>query len=117
MNLRLDRYALAALQLNVVKLECHLGVLALRACLYAENMAYQLRPLRDLGSVGSFYRRVGLDHYTVAGFGSLRVQLAHELAVDWTHCYCRGCGCFLACGRTSWRSRFWRVLLSGWGSW
>jgi hypothetical protein len=67
----MDGQILPALQLEVVKLEHHLGILARPARLRAEYMAHQLRALGNLGSVGSLYRRLGLDHYAVAGLGSL----------------------------------------------
>jgi hypothetical protein len=51
----MDRQVLPALQLEVVKLERHLGILARPARLRGEHMAHQLRPLGNLGSVGGFY--------------------------------------------------------------
>ena len=71
MNLRSKRHVLAAGQLNVIELERHLRVLAIRARLHLSHMAYELRSLGDLGPVGSFYRCIGLDYYAVAGFGGL----------------------------------------------
>jgi len=71
LNLRMDGQVLPALQLEVVKLQHHLGILARPARLRAEHMAHQLRSLGNLGSVGSLYWRLGLDHYAVASLGGL----------------------------------------------
>ncbi len=69
----MDRHALAALQLDVVKLERYLRILARPARLHADHMAHQLRPLGNLGSFGGLYCRLGLDHHAVASLGGLRV--------------------------------------------
>jgi hypothetical protein len=49
----MDRQVLTALQLNVIKLERNLGVLARPTRFGGEHMAYKLRPLGNLGSVSS----------------------------------------------------------------
>jgi pyruvate/2-oxoglutarate dehydrogenase complex dihydrolipoamide acyltransferase (E2) component len=67
----MDRQILPALQLEVVKLERHLGILARLARLRAKHMAHQLRTLGNLGSVGSLHRRLGLNHHAVARLGGL----------------------------------------------
>jgi hypothetical protein len=51
----MDRHVLTALQLDVVKLERHLGIIARSARVHAHHMAHQLRALGNLSSVGSLY--------------------------------------------------------------
>jgi hypothetical protein len=49
----MDWQVLTALQLDVIKLECDLGVFARATWFGGEHMADQLGPLRDFGSVSS----------------------------------------------------------------
>jgi hypothetical protein len=62
----MDGQVLSALQLEVVELEGHLGVLACPAGLGAEDMAYELGTFGNLGTVGSLDCRLGLDHDAVS---------------------------------------------------
>ena len=68
-NLRMDRQALAAFQLDVVKLEHELGIGTLPAGLHREHMTYELRTFGNVGSVVSFYGCPGLDDDVVTGLG------------------------------------------------
>jgi hypothetical protein len=67
----MDRHRFAALQLNAVKLQRQLGILARLAGLRGDHMAHQFRSLGNLGSVRSLYRRFGLDYHAIAILGGL----------------------------------------------
>jgi hypothetical protein len=65
----MDGHGLATLQLNVVKLQRHMGILARLTRLDGEHMAHQLRSLGNLCSVRSLYRRLGLNYHAIAILG------------------------------------------------
>jgi hypothetical protein len=73
----MDRHGFAALQLNAVKLQRQLGILARLARLRGDHMAHQFRSLGNLGSVRSLYRRLGLNYHAIAILGGLGVELVH----------------------------------------
>jgi hypothetical protein len=67
----MNRQILTAVQLNVVKLERHLGILACPARLYIDHVSYELGPLGNLGAIGSLDCRLGPDHHVVASLSRL----------------------------------------------
>jgi hypothetical protein len=67
----MDRHGLAALHLNAVKRQRHLGILARLARLRGDHVAHQFRTLRNLDSVRSLYWLFNLDYHAIAGFGGL----------------------------------------------
>jgi hypothetical protein len=67
----MDGHGLATLQLNVIKLQRQLGIVARLARLHSDHMAHQFRSLGDLGSVRSLYPRLGLDDDAIAVLGGL----------------------------------------------
>jgi hypothetical protein len=67
----MDRHGFAALQLNMIKLQRQLRILARLAGLRGDHMAHQFRPFGNVGSVWSLYRCLGLDHHAIAILGGL----------------------------------------------
>jgi hypothetical protein len=67
----MDWHGFAALQLNAIKLQRQLRILARLARLHGEDMANQFRSLGNLGSVRSLYRRFCLDDHAIAVLGGL----------------------------------------------
>jgi hypothetical protein len=67
----MDWHGFAALQLNAIKLQRQLRILARLARLHGKHMAHQFRSLGNLGSVRSLYRRLGLDDHAISILGGL----------------------------------------------
>jgi hypothetical protein len=65
----MDRHGFAALQLNAIKLQRQLRILARLARLHGDHMAHQFRSLGNLGSVWSLYLRLRLDYDAIAILG------------------------------------------------
>jgi hypothetical protein len=67
----MDWHGFAALQLNAIKLERQLRILARLARLHGKHMAHQFRSLGNFGSVRSLYRRLCLDDHAIPILGGL----------------------------------------------